>query len=80
MSDYTFTNYFTNFVLPRRPYLQQAWCIRVIEEPLRIEAQPDGRVRFWGRIDEYGGRVLRVVTLPDRTTVLNAFFDRGFQP
>ena len=32
-----------------------------------------GRVRL-------GGRILRVVTLADRVTIHNAFFDRGFRP
>ena len=36
--------------------------------------------RFWGRIEELEGRVLRVVTLEDRITVHNAFPDRGFKP
>jgi len=37
------------------------------------------RFRFWGIIDELGGRVLRVVTLEDRKTIHHAFPDRGFK-
>jgi len=44
--------------------------------------QPDGRIRFWGRvINPRDGqeRVPRVVTLNDGETVHNAFFDRGYR-
>ena len=52
----------------------------MIENPLKVEAQEDNeRIRFWGRIDEFGGRVLRVVTLADRVTIHNAFPDRGYR-
>jgi hypothetical protein len=40
--------------------------------------QPDGRVRYWGYVEELGGRALRVVALEDGETVLNAFPDRNF--
>jgi len=40
--------------------------------------QADGRIRCWARIDEAGGRYLRVILLDDKETVHNAFFDRGF--
>ena len=46
----------------------------------RSERQPDGRVRHWGRVPRLGGRWLRVVTLEDGDTVLNAFLDRKFKP
>ena len=77
---YNFTWYFENEVLPRRIYLQKEWCIRVIEKPIRREVQINGRVRFWGAVDEFGGRFLRVITLSDGCTIHNAFFDRGFKP
>jgi len=62
-------------VFRRRPYLQREWCIHAIEQPVKVAVQADGRVRFWCRID---GRFLRVITLEDRMTIHNAFFDRGF--
>ena len=46
---------------------------------MKEERQEDNRVRFWGEVPELGGRVLRVVTLEDRTTIHNAFLDRGFK-
>lgn len=80
METYGFTDYFESEVLRKRPYLKRDWCIRVIENPLKVEVQGDNRVRFWGTIDELGGRVIRVVTLADRRTIHNAFADRSFKP
>jgi hypothetical protein len=79
MPNYNFTTYFDNEVLRKRPYLKKEWCVWIVEHPLRVEVQPDNRVRFWGRIAEYGDRVFRVVTLGDRVTIHNAFPDRGFK-
>lgn len=77
---YNFTAYFEREVLRKRTYLQKEWCIRVLENPLRFEPQENNRFRYWGIIEEMGGRVLRVITLQDKTTIHNAFFDRGFKP
>lgn len=71
--------YYRNVVEPKRSYLQDAWCERVLALPSRKETQPDGRIRHWGYVEELG-KYLRVVTLPDGETVLNAFPDRGFTP
>jgi hypothetical protein len=72
------TRYFREQVLRKRPYIQIEWCERILTNPLARSAQPDGRIRFWGIIEEFGGRVLRIVTLPDGETVHNAFPDRNF--
>jgi uncharacterized protein YuzE len=37
------------------------------------------RFRFWAPIPELGGRYLRVITLADKVTILNAFPGRGVQ-
>jgi len=52
----------------------------VVENPTRWERQGDLRCRFWAPVPELGGRYLRVVTLADKVTILNAFPDRGFKP
>jgi len=79
--DYTFTEYFTNKVLVKRPYLTAEMCIRVVAEPEQKEMQNDGeRVRFWARTPELNGRYLRVVTLADEKTIHNAFPDRRYKP
>ena len=80
MPTYRFTEYFEKEVLRKRPYLKKEWCIRVLETPIRSEAQEKNRYRFWGEIVELKGRYLRVITLEDRVTIHNAFPDRRFQP
>ncbi len=73
------TRYFDEQVLRKRPYIRREWCERIVGDPLRRMVQPDGRIRFWGRVPELGGRILRVVTLEDGETLHNAFPDRAFQ-
>jgi hypothetical protein len=80
MSIYRFTEYFENEVLRKWPYLKKEWCIKVIENPLKMEPQENNRFRFWGVVDDLEGRVLRVVTLEDKATIHNAFPDRGYKP
>ena len=72
------TPYFEEQVLRKRPYLRCEWCEQAIRQPVRTEIQPDGRVRHWIFLPELQ-RYLRVVTLADRITVHNAFFDRSFK-
>ena len=74
------TPYFTEQVLRKRPYIKQEWCEAIVANPVKREVQPDGRIRFWGQVPELGGRWLRVVTLADEETLLNAFPDRNFKP
>ncbi|MGZ3577844.1 MAG: hypothetical protein ACXVAD_06450 [Syntrophales bacterium] len=52
----------------KRPYIKKEWCIKVIENPIKVEPQENNRFRFWGVIDDLEVRVLRVVTLEDRKT------------
>lgn len=77
---YRFTEYFEREVLRKRPYLKREWCLRVLQDPVRVERQEDNRLRFWAPIAELEGRYLRVVTLDDGRTIHNAFPDRGFTP
>lgn len=77
---YQFTRYFEDHVLRKRPYIMRQWCIQTVENPLRVQQQPDNRFRFWAEIPDVPGRFLRVVTLGDRVTIHNAFFDRRFKP
>jgi len=71
--------YFKNEVLRKRPYLTEEMCRRVIENHEVKQIQPDGRIRFWARVEELEGKYLRVVTLEDGNTIHNAFIDRGFK-
>lgn len=65
---------------PDRAAIEDEWILRVVEFPEREYIQADGRIRRWARIDEAGGKYLRVILLPDRETTHNAFFDRGYKP
>lgn len=73
------TAYFQESVMLRRPYLQMAWIEQVIQNPVQTEVQENGRVCYWGYIEDLG-KYLRVVVEPDGETVHNAFPDRGFKP
>jgi len=75
-----FSTYFENEVLRKRPYLTEEMCKRVIDNPIQKEVQPDGRIRFWGKVEELGGKYLRVLILEDGVTIHNAFLDRAFKP
>lgn len=79
MDEYKFTEYFINEVLRKRPYIDKAWCIRVCENPIKVEPQEHNRFRFWGVVPELEGRFLRVITLADQKTIHNAFPDRRFK-
>ena len=74
------TNYFRNEILRKRLYLTVEICRKVIRNPIKKEIQPDGRIRFWAKVEELEGKCLRVVTLEDGFTIHNAFIDRGFKP
>ncbi len=65
---------------PDRAGIRLEWIERVIADPVREIVQQDGRIRLWAPIAEMDGRYLRVILLPDRETVHNAFFDRSFSP
>jgi hypothetical protein len=74
-----FTEYYINDVLSRRPYLKAEWLEKIINNPVRTEVQSDGRVRYWGYVEEIA-KYLRVIIEPDGETIHNAFPDRRFKP
>ena len=63
---------------PDRAMIRMEWIQQVMEHPVKEVIQQDGRIRRWAPIQEMEGRYLRVILLPDRDTVHNAFFDRRF--
>lgn len=79
MKRYLYTDYFENEVLRKRPFIKKEWCERIIDNPLKVEPQENNRFRFWGIVDDFEGKVFRVVTLSDKRTIHNAFPDRGFK-
>ena len=72
------TRYFDEQVTRKRPYIRLEWCESAIDQYVKKEVQPDGRIRFWTFVEEIG-RYLRVVTLADGETIHNAFPDRDFE-
>jgi len=76
---YKYTKYFENEVLRKRPYIKKEWCIKIIENPLKMEEQDGNRFRYWGRVEEFDNRIVRVITLEDKLTIHNAFPDRSFK-
>lgn len=65
---------------PDRASIKLEWIQGVIDHPEREVIQVDGRIRRWAAVSEAEGKCLRVILLPDRETVHNAFFDRRFVP
>ena len=63
-----------------RAWIENEWIIKARDHPEREWIQADGRIRRWAKIEEAGGKYLRVVLLPDGETVHNAFFDRDYKP
>lgn len=61
-----------------RARIREEWIMAAIENPVQEETQSDGRMRRWTWVKEES-KFLRVILLPDRETVHNAFFDRSFQ-
>jgi len=39
MEKYEYTEYFTNEVLRKHPYIRKEWCKNIIENPIRVEKQ-----------------------------------------
>jgi len=75
------TNYFQSLKSrPDRAVIKDEWIVYVVEHPEREHIQADGRIRRWARIEKAGGKYLRVILLPDKETIHNAFFDRGYKP
>ena len=80
MQQYSFTKYFELKVLLKRPYLKKEWCIKIVENSIKVEMQKDReRFRFLGTVPEFDNKVFRIVTLKDRKTIHNAFPDRSFK-
>ena len=74
------TRYFDLRIIDR-PDIRREWCQRVLENHAADDEkqQSDGKVQMWGYITEVA-KYLRIITLEDRETVDNAFFDRRYAP
>jgi hypothetical protein len=63
---------------PDRMMIKDIWILQVINHPIMVEKQSDGRYKKWAYIEEVD-KYLRVILLEDEETVHNAFFDRRFK-
>ena len=76
-----FTHYFESMrERPDRRSIRDEWIATVVMNYEREVTQQDGGIRRWGKIDEFGGKYLRVILLANGETVHNAFFDRDYEP
>jgi hypothetical protein len=73
------TRHFTASVMARRPALSMVWGESALANPLRTKAQANRRIRCCALVPDMG-EYLRVAPEPDRKTVHNDSFDRGFKP
>lgn len=71
------TSYYDFSVRQRRPEIKDEWVEKALKNPEYTEVQPNGRIRHYIYIEEYG-KFLRVII--DNGEVLNAFLDRNFRP
>ena len=69
--------YYTERARHKHDGIDPEWVERVLVSPHRVEVEPNGRIRYWGYIPEWGneGRWLRVVV--DNGRLFNAFPDRN---
>lgn len=66
--------------MAKRPYLKREWIDRVLDQPAKVQKQDDGRVRYWGFIQELGKYVRLVVIMEGQSMyVHNMFPDRDFE-
>ena len=63
---------------PDRILIKDDWIEFVINNPVKVEVQSDGRIRKWAKITE-ANKYLRVILLDDDETVHNVFFDGAFK-
>jgi len=74
-----FTEYFIyTRQRPDRSFIKFEWIEYTINNYEYEEIQDDERIRRWAYI-EVEGKFLRVILLPDKETVHNAFFDRDYR-
>ena len=53
---------------PDRAIIKDEWIVRTIKFPEAETVQEDGRIRRWAKVNEMGGRYLRVILLADGVT------------
>ena len=54
------TEYYERVARLKHPEIEDEWVERVVSDPHHTETQPDGRIRYYGYIEE-AGRWLRII-------------------
>ena len=67
------TEYYESEVKTKHPEIEDKWIDMVLANPYHIETQLDGRMRYYGYIEE-AGKWLRVIV--ENGKLHNRFFDR----
>ena len=75
-----FSEHFESFRrdLPDRERITLELCERVVTEAVERELQTDGRMAFWGYVEDED-KYLKVVVEPDMEEIVTAHFDRSFK-
>jgi hypothetical protein len=68
------TPYYARYVESKHPGIKDEWIEQVLANPYRSEQQDDGRMRYYGYIEE-AGKWLRVII--DDGKLHNRFFDEN---
>lgn len=68
------TEYYERRAKFKHPEVADEWVIRVLANPYHTETQPDGRIRYYGYIEEVD-KWIRVIL--EDGQLLNRFMDGG---
>ena len=67
------TDYYRQKATLKHPEVKDEWVTAVLDNPHHVERQEDGRMRYYGYVEE-AGKWLRVIL--DNGMLHNRFFDR----
>lgn len=73
-----YSSHFIIDVLPKRQYLSAELISEIINNPLKMEIQEDGKIKIWGFSSKHN-KYIRIILLDDCETIHTGFFDRNFK-
>lgn len=59
-----------------RKEIKEEWIWKTIEQPHMEIKVSDNELHLFKKIEEFGGKVLKVVVNPNKRLIITAFFDR----
>lgn len=76
-----FTNHAKQRIESRN--IEESWIEKIVSNPILTDtdSKNENLIHYYGRVDETGDRILRVVgkTLNGDILIITAFFDRGMR-